>query len=153
MPKPIYLLNGPNLNLLGTREPEVYGHLTLEAIENDCQQLAAELNVSLVFRQSNSEGELIDWIQEASNQGSGLIINAAALTHTSIGLLDAILASKLPCIEVHLSNIYRREEFRHPSYISKGATGVICGFGSKSYLLAIKALKDQIGEDQKNEVG
>ena len=145
MSKPIYLLNGPNLNLLGKREPEIYGHLNLESIESDCHEFAGKLNVSLEFRQSNSEGEIIGWIHEASIQGSGLIINAGALTHTSIGLLDAIIASELPCVEVHLSNIYRREDFRHTSFISKGATRVICGFGPKGYLFAIEALKDQLG--------
>lgn len=147
MSKPIYLLNGPNLNMLGNREPDIYGLTSLESIEKECQSFAASLDLGLEFRQSNSEGELIDWIHEAASRGSGLIINAGALTHTSIGLLDAILAAGLPCIEVHLTNIFRREEFRHMSYISKGATGVICGLGSKSYLLAIEALKDQLDKE------
>lgn len=147
MSKPFYLLNGPNLNMLGKREPDIYGHTSLEALEKECQSFAAALDVGLEFRQSNSEGELIDWIHEAATRGSGLILNAGALTHTSIGLLDAILAAELPCIEVHLSNIFRREEFRHTSYVSKGATGVICGFGTKGYLLAIEALKDRLDKE------
>jgi 3-dehydroquinate dehydratase-2 len=140
MTKPIYVLNGPNLNLLGSREPEVYGKETLEDVRARCASRAAQLGLSVEFRQSNHEGELVAWIQEARGQAAGLIVNAGAFTHTSIAMLDALLASDIPCVEVHLSNIFRRESFRHMSYISKGVRGVICGFGALGYELAIEAL-------------
>lgn len=142
MAKPIYVLNGPNLNLLGTREPDVYGSETLDEIKARVERRAQALNLEVVFRQSNNEGELVDWIQEARESGSALIVNAGAFTHTSVAILDALQATGLPCVEVHLSNIYRREEFRHHSYISKSAIGVICGFGALGYELAIEALAD-----------
>lgn len=144
MTKPIYVLNGPNLNLLGSREPEVYGRETLADVKARCERKAASLGLSVEFRQSNHEGELVAWIQEARQKASGLIVNAGAFTHSSIAMLDALLASELPCVEVHLSNIFRRESFRHNSYISKGAKGVICGFGPLGYELAIEALAASI---------
>jgi len=140
MAKTIYILNGPNLNLLGTREPEVYGHETLDDLRQRCERKAASLGLSVVFRQSNVEGELVNWIQEARTDASGVIVNAGAFTHTSIAMLDALLACPVPTVEVHLSNIFTREPFRHRSYISKAAKGVICGFGGLGYELAIEAL-------------
>ena len=140
MAKPIYVLNGPNLNLLGSREPEVYGKDTLDDVKAKCEVKAKLLGFAVDFRQSNHEGELVAWIQEARGEASGLIINAGAFTHTSIAMLDALLACSIPSIEVHLSNIFTREPFRHHSYISKAVRGVICGFGAKSYELAIEAL-------------
>jgi 3-dehydroquinate dehydratase-2 len=140
MTKPIYVLNGPNLNLLGSREPEVYGTESLEDIRARCEQKAAKLGFAIEFRQSNHEGELVAWIQEARHKAAGLIVNAGAFTHTSIAMLDALLATEIPCVEVHLSNIFRRESFRHTSFISKGVKGVICGFGALSYELGIQAV-------------
>ncbi len=144
MAKPIYVLNGPNLNLLGDREPEVYGRETLEDLRARCERKAAALGFPLEFRQSNHEGELVVWIQEARVKGAGLIVNAGAFTHTSIAMLDALLACSIPSVEVHLSNIFTREPFRHHSYISKAVKGVICGFGAVGYELAIEALAAQI---------
>jgi 3-dehydroquinate dehydratase-2 len=140
MAKPIYVLNGPNLNLLGTREPEVYGRETLEDLRIRCERKAAALGLSVVFRQSNHEGELVAWIQEARTEADGLIVNAGAFTHTSIALLDALLACPVPSVEVHLSNIFTREPFRHHSYLSRAVKGVICGFGGLGYEFAIEAL-------------
>jgi 3-dehydroquinate dehydratase-2 len=136
----ILVLNGPNLNLLGTREPDVYGSETLEDVQTLCHTTGEEYGLEVTFRQSNLEGELVGWIQEAPGRYSGIILNAGALTHTSIALLDALLAVGVPTIEVHLSNIYRREEFRQTSYISRAALGVICGLGSQGYALALQAL-------------
>ncbi len=140
MAKTIYILNGPNLNLLGTREPDIYGSATLDSIEKSCRKLGKSLDMEIMFRQSNEEGELVNWIQEAGLKSQGLILNAGAYTHTSVALLDAIKASGLPTVEVHLSNIFQREEFRHHSYISPVAIGMICGFGAQSYELALTAL-------------
>jgi 3-dehydroquinate dehydratase-2 len=140
MAKPVYVLNGPNLNLLGVREPAVYGRDTLDDVKALAQAKASAVNLAIDFRQSNSEGELIDWVQEARGQASGILINAGGLTHTSVGLLDALQASELPVIEVHLSNIFRRESFRNHSYVSLAATGVICGLGAKGYELALEAI-------------
>ena len=142
----VLILNGPNLNLLGTREPEIYGRETLADIEALCHKTAERLNITVDFRQSNMEGELVNWIQESRQAHQGLIINAGAYTHTSIALMDALLAVSLPIIEVHLSNIFKREEFRHHSYISKPAAGIICGFGSTGYALALEAMGKLIGE-------
>jgi 3-dehydroquinate dehydratase-2 len=136
----IMTLNGPNLNLLGVREPEIYGSRSLEDIADELREAAEKRGLAVDFRQSNSEGELVGWVQEAGRNCAGLILNAAALTHTSIALLDAVSAITIPVIEVHLSNIYRREDFRHMSYISKAATGVICGLGARGYVLALDAL-------------
>lgn len=136
----IMILNGPNLNLLGTREPEIYGSLTLNDITGKCETLANQIGLQLECRQSNHEGELVDWIQEAGSSQDGLILNAGAYTHSSIALQDALSAVSIPIIEVHLSNIFAREAFRHHSYISPVATGVICGLGAEGYLLALRAL-------------
>ncbi len=136
----ILILNGPNLNMLGLREPAIYGRDTLADIADACARSAAAHGIGADFRQSNNEGELVGWIQEARGTRRGIIINAGAYTHTSIAILDALLASELPIVEVHLSNIFRREEFRHTSYISRAASGVICGFGLSSYVLAIDAM-------------
>lgn len=136
----ILLLNGPNLNLLGSRQPEIYGRETLADIEAACRQHARTLGFALDFRQSNHEGQLIDWIQQARGVSAGIIINPGAYTHTSIAILDALLAVELPVVEVHLSNIHQREPFRQHSYVSKAARGVICGFGSHGYLLALDAM-------------
>jgi 3-dehydroquinate dehydratase-2 len=136
----ILVLNGPNLNLLGLREPDIYGHETLVDIEEACQESAVALDLAIDFRQSNHEGQLVDWILEARQTADGIVLNAGAFSHTSIAILDALNAAALPVIEVHLSNIYRREEFRHHSYVSRAARGVICGFGGHGYELALMAL-------------
>jgi len=135
----ILVLNGPNLNLLGRREPQIYGRETLADIEAACRRRAEALGLGLDWRQSNVEGQLVDWIQQADGRFAAIIINAGAYTHTSIAILDALLASGLPVFEVHLSNIFRREDFRHVSYVSKAAVGVICGLGPLGYELAIEA--------------
>ncbi len=141
MTKPVLVLNGPNLNMLGQREPQVYGRDTLDDIAARTTARAKIHGLTVDFRQSNSEAELIGWIQAARSGASGIIINAGALTHTSIGLLDALQAAEKPVIEVHLSNIYRREEFRHHSFISRAADGVICGLGAQGYELAVDAMR------------
>lgn len=140
MPSTVLVLNGPNLNLLGSREPEIYGHETLSDIAAQCVRAAKPLGIAVDFRQSNSEAELVNWVQEARTTRAGIIINAGAFTHTSVALLDALNAAALPVIEVHLSNIFRREEFRRHSYISLAARGVICGLGAQGYELAIAAM-------------
>ena len=146
----ILVLNGPNLNLLGVREPKTYGSDTLADIEEACLERAAALDLSLDFRQSNHEGQLIDWIQEARESADGIIINAGAYTHTSVAILDALRACELPIIEVHLSNVFAREAYRHHSYISAVARGVICGFGAQSYILALDAIAYVLeGESEK----
>ena len=144
MVKPIYVLNGPNLNLLGTREPAVYGRDTLDDVRRRTETRAQSLGLKIDFRQSNHEGELVTWIQEAKTAAQGIIINAGGYTHTSIAMLDALQAAELPVIEVHLSNIFRREAFRHHSYMSLAAKGVICGFGARGYELAVEAMADHI---------
>ena len=136
----IYLLNGPNLNLLGEREPAIYGKGTLADLEKLSQSAAADLGATLVFRQSNHEGELVDWIQEARRQAGGLIINAGGYTHTSVAIHDALKVLTIPVVEVHLSNPGVREEFRHKSLVSPAASGVIAGFGPLGYRLAIAAV-------------
>jgi 3-dehydroquinate dehydratase-2 len=136
----VLILNGPNLNMLGLREPEIYGRQTLADIEAACQARAKALGLDLSFRQSNSEGELVTWLQEARDSQDGVIINAGALTHTSVALLDALKLLEVPIIELHLSNIFTRENFRHQSYISLAADGVICGFGAPGYELALDAM-------------
>jgi len=141
MTKPIYVLNGPNLNLLGTREPEIYGKTTLADIKKMVADRAVTLGLETVFRQTNSEGELVNWIQEAREAADGLILNAAAYSHTSIAIFDALSALEIPIMEVHLSNIFKREEFRHHSYVSPVAQGVICGLGAHGYELALEAIR------------
>ena len=138
MSKPIYVLNGPNLNLLGQRQPEVYGRETLADVVRACEALALELGVGLRCLQSNHEGQLVDWVQEARGVAAGVIINAGAYTHTSVAILDALNAFEGPVIEVHISNIHKREAFRHHSYISARADGVIVGCGTEGYLLALR---------------
>jgi len=138
------VLNGPNLNLLGTRQPAIYGRESLADIEKACRRRAEALKLGLEFRQSNHEGELIDWVQGARGRMAGIVINPAGYGHSSVALLDALVASDLPVIEVHLSNIFRREAFRHHSYVSAAALGVICGLGPRGYLLALDALADII---------
>jgi 3-dehydroquinate dehydratase II len=134
----IYILNGPNLNLLGKREPHIYGHETLADVEAVCLRVAAECDYAIEFRQSNAEFQIIDWIHEAREKASAIIINPGAFTHTSIAILDALNACKFPILEVHISNVHRRESFRHHSYVSLAATGVMAGFGTHGYQLAIR---------------
>lgn len=136
----IHILNGPNLNLLGKREPEIYGSETLDDIASRCKSKAEALGLSVHLKQTNREGELVDWVQQARESAHGIIVNAAAYTHTSVALHDALKACGLPIIEVHLSNIYRREPFRHRSYVSPVADGVICGFGGQGYEFALEAI-------------
>jgi 3-dehydroquinate dehydratase-2 len=138
--KPVYVINGPNLNMLGLRESDVYGKETLAGLEQRCQARAQALGIEISFRQSNTEGELVSWIQEARNAASGLVLNAAAYTHTSIAIHDALKVIQIPIVEVHLTNIYKREPFRHHSYVSPVADGVLCGFGGQGYELAIDAI-------------
>ncbi|WP_417519993.1 type II 3-dehydroquinate dehydratase [Minwuia sp.] len=152
MSETLLILNGPNLNLLGTRQPEVYGRETLADIEGSCKQVASGFGVTVDFRQSNHEGELVDWIHQARGTAGGIIINPGAYSHTSVAILDALLAVEIPAIEVHLSNIHQREEFRHHSYISKAAKGVICGFGSLGYILAIQALTAELRAAQQQKM-
>ena len=139
MPKPIYMLSGPNLNLLGSREPHIYGTATLEDIGRACGTRAAALGYTLVFRQTNHEGELIDWVQEARGAASALVINPAGYGHTSVALLDALKTLSIPIIECHLSNPAAREDFRRSTYVALAATGVVSGFGAHSYELALEA--------------
>lgn len=142
----VHILNGPNLNLLGTREPDKYGHLTLDDIEQACCRHGAGLGMSVLCRQSNYEGQLIDWIHQARTQAAGIIINPGAYSHTSIAIMDALLAVAIPVVEVHLTNIHRREAFRHHSYVSLAATGVICGLGPDGYLAALTFLGNRLGK-------
>jgi 3-dehydroquinate dehydratase-2 len=139
MSKPIYVLSGPNLNLLGAREPEIYGHQTLEDVQRLCEARASALGRTVVFRQSNHEGELIDWIQEAREAAAAIVINPAGYGHTSVAILDALKMVGIPVIECHLSNPAAREAFRHQTYVSLAATGVVSGFGAASYELAVEA--------------
>ena len=139
MPKPIYVLSGPNLNLLGTREPEIYGHQTLDDVRGLCEARAKAKGFEVVFRQSNHEGELVDWIQEAREKACALVINPAAYGHTSVAILDALKMLNLPIVECHLSNPAAREAFRRKTFVSLAATGVVSGFGAASYELAVEA--------------
>ncbi|HEY9039110.1 MAG TPA: type II 3-dehydroquinate dehydratase [Roseovarius sp.] len=143
----ILILNGPNLNLLGTRQPEVYGHVTLPDIEALCRAHAASRGADVAFLQSNSEGALIDAIHNAKDEHDGIILNAGAYTHTSIALMDAISSVALPVVELHLSNVHAREEFRHVSYIARVALGVICGFGAAGYPMAMDALLAHLAQE------
>jgi 3-dehydroquinate dehydratase II len=143
--KTIYVLNGPNLNLLGTRQPEIYGRATIEVVERLCRETAERHTLGLVFRQSNYEGEIVDWIQEARGEkAAGLVINPAAYTHTSVAIFDALSILDVPIIEVHISNIHARESFRRRSYVSPVARAVVCGFGVQGYSLAITGLAAMI---------
>ncbi len=149
--KPIFILNGPNLNLIGEREPEIYGAETLGSLEEGLRRQASAANLEIDFRQTNYEGELVGWIQEARNSACALILNAGAYTHTSIAVLDALRALSLPIAEVHLSNIFKREVFRHRSYVSPAATGMICGFGPQSYRLALSAIVEIVKPSASNQ--
>lgn len=140
MSRLIYVLNGPNLNLLGKRQPHIYGSETLADVEADCRKLATELKLDLVFHQSNREYEIIDWVHEAREIAGGIVINPGAFTHTSVAILDALNTFDPPVIEVHISNVHKREEFRHHSFISKRADGVMAGFGTHGYQLALRQI-------------
>ena len=150
MPLPLVaVLNGPNLNMLGSREPTLYGAATLEDLEALCVETAQALDLAIDFRQSNHEGELITWVQECRDRARGIVINPGGYSHTSIALMDAVLAVELPVVEVHLTNIHAREDFRRHSYISRAANGVICGLGIRGYGLALTAIAEMIlDEDQ-----
>ena len=140
MAEPVFILNGPNLNLLGTREPTIYGGRSLAEIEADCRKAGTRLGFAIDFRQTNHEGTLVDWVQEAGRSARGIVINPGGFTHTSVALRDAISAAGKPTIEVHLSNIFARERFRRHSYVSPVASGVICGLGPAGYVLALDAI-------------
>jgi 3-dehydroquinate dehydratase-2 len=142
MPKPIFVLNGANLNLLGVRETNIYGADTLDDVRRRAEARAEALGLTIDFRQTNAEGELVTWIQEAHGKADGIIINAGAYTHTSVAILDALNAAERPVIELHLSNVFKREAFRHHSFVSPAAQGVICGFGAKGYELALESMAD-----------
>ncbi len=144
MPKPIYVLNGPNLNLLGRREPHIYGNTSLADVEALCRARAEKQGYAISFRQSNYEGQIVDWIHEAIDEASGIIINPAALTHTSVAILDALKNVEAPIIELHISNPHKREPFRHVSYVTPAATGTICGLGANGYAIAIDAMIDLV---------
>lgn len=145
MPKQILVLNGPNLNMLGIREPQTYGSQTLSDIESMCVAEGTRLGLNVDFRQSNREGELCEWIQQAYGRIDGIVINPAGYSHTSVAIRDALSAVAIPTVEVHLSNIHAREEFRHHSYVSAVVTGVICGLGATGYKLALNALAERLG--------
>ena len=144
MTKPVLVLNGPNLNMLGVREPETYGHQTLADLDKMCHKAAADAGITVECRQSNVEGELVTWIQESRTKNSGIVINAGAYSHTSVAIFDALQAVKMPTIEVHISNIYSREAFRHHSMVSAAANGVICGLGLDGYAYALQAISKLI---------
>ena len=149
MSRLVYILNGPNLNLLGKRQPHIYGHETLSGVETDCRTLAKDLKLDIRFHQSNREYELIDWIHEARETAGGIVINPAAYTHTSVAILDALVTCEFPVIEVHISNVHKRETFRHHSYVSLRADGVIAGFGTQGYGLALRRIAKLIDETKK----
>jgi len=149
-PPLILVLNGPNLNMLGTREPALYGSDTLDDIEALCAETADALDLAIDFRQSNLEGELISWVQEARSIAAGIVINPAGYSHTSVALMDALKASDLPIVEVHLTNIHRREAVRHHSYVSHAANGVICGLGPHGYALALRGIAGILAEAEEN---
>ena len=146
MSRLVYVLNGPNLNLLGKRQPHIYGHETLADVERDCRKLAEELKLELRFHQSNREYELIDWIHEAREDGAGIVINPAAFTHTSVALLDALNTFEGPVIECHISQVHKREAFRHHSYVSMRSDGVIAGFGTQGYQLSLRRIAKLIDD-------
>ena len=151
MPSSILILNGPNLNLLGEREPEIYGTETLADIQAAAEAVAGDLGLDVEFRQTNAEAELVTWIQEAREKYAGIVLNAGAFTHTSVAIYDALLLCEQPVIEVHLSNIFRREPFRHHSYIAPAAQGLICGFGGHGYVLALQAMARILDSDAKSK--
>jgi 3-dehydroquinate dehydratase-2 len=146
MSRLVYILNGPNLNLLGKRQPHIYGHDTLKDVENDCREIAAQLKLDVKFCQSNREYEIIDWIHEARETAAGIVINPAAFTHTSVAILDALNTFEGVVIEIHISNVHKREAFRHHSYVSGRADGVIAGFGTQGYSLALRRIGHLIDE-------
>ena len=146
MSRLVYVLNGPNLNLLGKRQPHIYGHETLADVERDCQKLAKELKLKIRFHQSNREYEIIDWIHEARETAGAIVINPAAFTHTSVAILDALNTFDHPVLEVHISNVHRREAFRHHSYVSLRADGVIAGLGTQGYQLALRHVAKLVDE-------
>ena len=146
MSRLVYILNGPNLNLLGKRQPHIYGHETLADVERDCRALAGELGLTLRFHQSNREYELIDWIHEARADGAGIVINPAAFTHTSVALLDALNTFEGPVIECHISQVHKREAFRHHSYVAMRSDGVIAGFGTQGYQLGLRRIAKLLDE-------
>jgi 3-dehydroquinate dehydratase-2 len=146
MTQRVVILNGPNLNLLGVREPSIYGHQTLADIEAEGRRAGEAQGLAIEFRQSNHEGQLVEWIQAARGEAAAIVINPAGYTNTSIAILDALKMFDGPIVEVHLSNIHRREAFRHTSYISLAATGVICGLGARGYLLALDAIASMLAE-------
>ncbi len=142
----IAVLNGPNLNMLGLRQPHLYGGATLDDVEQLCAETAEALGLAIDFRQTNGEGELISWVQECRDRAAAIVINPGGYSHTSIALMDALFAAECPVIEVHVTNIHRREEFRHQSFVSKAAVGVICGLGVRGYALALTAVADLLAE-------
>ena len=142
----IAVLNGPNLNMLGLRQPHLYGSATLDDVEQLCAETAEALGLAIDFRQTNGEGELISWVQECRDRAAAIVINPGGYSHTSVALMDALLASECPVVEVHVTNIHRREEFRHDSFVSKAAVGVICGLGIRGYALALTAVADLLTE-------
>ena len=144
MSRLVFILNGPNLNLLGERQPQIYGYDTLADVERDCRGVAAELSLELRFHQSNREYEIIDWVHEARKTAGGIVINPAAFTHTSVALLDALNTFEPPVIEVHIANVYKREEFRHHSFVSSRADGVMAGFGIQGYTPALRRIAELI---------
>ena len=147
MNQKILVINGPNLNLLGTREKEKYGQSSLEDIRNKCEAHAKKIGIEVEFKQSNVEGEIVNFIQETRKKYNGIIINAGGYTHTSVSILDALLAVKKPTIELHITNIYKREDFRHKSLISKAADGIICGLGADGYIMALNGIKKIISNE------
>ncbi len=146
----ILVLNGPNLNMLGTREPAIYGRQTLDDVRSMCEQRGDALDLDIDFRQSNHEGELVEWIQQARDGAAGIVINPGGYTHTSVAIMDALLLSELPVVEIHISNIFRRESFRRRSYVSNAADGVITGFGTHGYVLALDAVADIVAGGSKS---
>jgi 3-dehydroquinate dehydratase II len=149
MSRLVYVLNGPNLNLLGKRQPKIYGYETLADVEAECRRIGAELKLEIEFHQSNAEFQIIDWVHEARERAGGIVINPAAFTHTSVAILDALNTCECPIIEVHISNVHKREPFRHHSYVSSVASGVIAGFGTQGYPLALQRLARLIDEAAK----
>jgi len=145
----IIIINGPNLNLLGEREKEKYGNVTLKQVEKECKSFGKKNNIQITFKQSNIEGKIIDYIQDSRKKFDGIIINAAGYTHTSIAIRDALMVLKIPIVELHITNIYNREKFRHKSLLSKVARSIICGFGTKGYVLALKGLEEIIKNENR----